>query len=106
MGDVNPKVIRTLKDFKAKAAKKYHIKKMILFGSQAEGTATPNSDIDLIVVTERADKGIVEKLVDEWHIKQDIEYPIDFVDYTSKEFEKLTKRISLVSRAVEVGIEI
>jgi predicted nucleotidyltransferase len=106
MVNVDSKIIRVLKGFKAKTARKYGIEKMILFGSQAEGTARPNSNIDLIIVTARADKDIIEKLIDEWHIKQEIDYPVDFVDYTAKEFEGLAKRPSLVSKAMARGIEI
>ncbi|MCR5689578.1 MAG: nucleotidyltransferase domain-containing protein [Clostridiales bacterium] len=32
-----------------KAAENYPIKRVVLFGSQANGTATENSDVDLIV---------------------------------------------------------
>jgi len=33
-------------------------------------------------------------------------YPVDFLCYTPEEFEKLRKRISIVSVALKTGIEI
>jgi predicted nucleotidyltransferase len=98
--------METLKRFKAVAKGKYSIKRMILFGSHASGKVRQNSDIDIMVVTGKRDSEIVAKLIDEWHMKQGIEYPVDFVDYTSTEFNMLAKRISLVRHVLENGIEI
>ncbi len=106
MGTVDAKVIKTLKRFKKNTARRYHIKRMILFGSQARGHARPNSDIDLMIVTEKKEKEIVARLLDEWHIKQNINYPVDFIDYTDSEFNKLAKGITLVKQVLEAGIEI
>ena len=106
MGKINPEIIRIVKAFKARTARKYHIRKMILFGSQASGTATAGSDIDLIVVTNKKDNGIVMKLAEEWHIKQDIDYPVDFIDYTYAEFKRLSGSISMVRQALETGMEV
>lgn len=41
--------IEDIKKVIEEIAAKYYIKKVILFGSQADGTATPKSDIDLII---------------------------------------------------------
>ncbi|MBI4406281.1 nucleotidyltransferase domain-containing protein [Candidatus Micrarchaeota archaeon] len=42
-----------LKDFKVKLEKKLGVVQMILFGSTAEGTAGPDSDVDLIIVSSK-----------------------------------------------------
>ena len=38
-----------IKDVLLAFVEKYHIKRMVLFGSRADGTNTDNSDVDLIV---------------------------------------------------------
>ena len=41
--------IEEIKKTVAEIAPKYNLKKVILFGSRANGTATENSDVDLLV---------------------------------------------------------
>lgn len=38
--------------------------------------------------------------------KQNINYPVDFIDYTDSEFNRLAKGITLVKQILETGIEI
>ncbi|NCS71117.1 MAG: hypothetical protein COY38_02505 [Candidatus Aenigmarchaeota archaeon CG_4_10_14_0_8_um_filter_37_24] len=100
--------INLAKDFKRKAAKKFGISRIILFGSFATGRPHKWSDIDLLVVSNRVKKksDFMSKLSWEWHIKQKKDFPIDFICYTSKEFQKLSKEISIVSQALKEGIEL
>jgi len=102
------KIIKTLKDFKKAAKKKYAIDKMILFGSQATGKARKSSDIDLLIVSRLKKRKIklMQNLYHEWHIKQNINYPVDFLCYTPKEFKKMKNQITIVREAVRNGIEI
>lgn len=60
-------------------------KKIILFGSQAKGTATEQSDIDLCIVAETANK---RKLLTDLYCDTDSEKPIDFLLYTPEEWDK------------------
>ena len=68
------------------------ISKIILFGSQAVGTATDDSDIDLVVVSEDfADKNLFEKIkllnkADAKTIKKFM-VPLDVILMSPKEFE-------------------
>lgn len=86
------------------------IEKLILFGSFARGEYKPESDVDLIVVDKRfvgidrfkRGKGFWIS----WHKKHRISYPVDFLFYTPKEFEKLKREVSIVSEALKEGIEI
>jgi len=45
--------------------RKVPVKLLILFGSQARGTAGPDSDLDVLVVVERMDKKIRGIIIDE-----------------------------------------
>ena len=59
-----------------------------LFGSLAEGRATRDSDIDLLLVAE-TDKPFLERWRDFSNVLQG-EYAIDLLVYTPAEFERLT----------------
>ena len=85
---------------------KFNIDKIILFGSRAKGTYTKNSDYDFILVSSDF-KGIkftdrISKIYPYWKYNNSIE-PLC---YTSKEFEKLKRQITIVREAVKEGIEI
>src|SRR3989338_1952993 len=107
--EVVPKMrqdLKTVKDFKERASKKMSIKKVILFGSRAKGKTHEWSDFDLIIVSDKFKGTISFKrgslLYDLW----DYNYPVDFLCYTSKEFNRLKKRATIVNQAVKEGIEI
>lgn len=95
-----------LKEYKATLSKDIPIKKMLFFGSRAKGRFHQDSDIDLVIVSPKFrrlnffQRGA--KMYDYWNIN----YPVDFLCYTPKEFNKLKKQITIVREAVENGIEI
>jgi hypothetical protein len=98
-------IIKLVKEFMLQV-KEIDLQKIILFGSQATGKANKESDIDLIIVA----KGFenmdfferVKKMYQHWNL----DYPVDFLCYTPKEFAKKKKRINIVSEAIKEGIEI
>ena len=98
--------LKTVKDFKERASKKMSIKKVILFGSRAKGKTHEWSDFDLIIVSDKFKKKKSFKraaiLYDYWNE----DYPVDFLCYTSEEFNKLKKMVSIVRNAIKEGIEI
>lgn len=95
-----------LKCFKKKLSKKIPIQKMIFFGSRAVGKPKKYSDVDLIIVSEKfKTKKFHERpvqLYDYW----DLDYPVDFLCYTPKEFNNLKNKICIVQQAVNEGIVI
>ena len=96
------RIIKELKEFK----KQNNIEKMYFFGSMAHGKAHKYSDIDLIVVSKKfIGKGLLDRSPN-LYMKWNIEYPVDFLCYTPKEFNKLKKQITIVREAVSEGIEI
>lgn len=57
--------------------------KILLFGSQAKGTATAKSDIDLCIVASTQDK---RSLLTDLYCDTESETPIDFLLYTPEEW--------------------
>lgn len=58
--------------------------KILLFGSQAKGTATAKSDIDLCIVASAADK---RKLLTDLYCYTESNTPLDLLLYTPEEWE-------------------
>lgn len=59
--------------------------KIVLFGSQAKGTATEKSDIDLCIVTETNNKRL---LLTKLYCAVETDLPVDIVLYTPTEWDK------------------
>lgn len=66
----------------------YFPSKIILFGSQAMGTAKAQSDIDLCVVSNTDDK---RRLLTDMYVKIDCNRPLDLILYTETEWEECVK---------------
>jgi len=76
--DSREDIIVKLKGFKERVGKDFPIKRMIFFGSMATGKATKDSDIDLIIVSDRfKDMNFIRraaKMYNYW----DLTYPVVF----------------------------
>lgn len=87
---MDKKVTAILRKFKkALAQKGIRVKKMIVFGSYATGSATPHSDIDVVVISDDfKGKNILQRLevFGEVLAKAKIMEPIEPLGYTTKEF--------------------
>lgn len=108
MGKVRSEIINMVKEFKGKAKEKYGIEKIILFGSHATGKIREGSDIDLLIVSNKFTHRptFMSNLFTEWHIVQKKKLPVDFICFKRKEFQKLSKQVTIVKQALEEGIEI
>ena len=107
MGKGNAKLLKELKSFKNSTKDKYGIEKLILFGSQVSGKQRKWSDVDLIVVSKKVKNnrlGFIMNMYDEWHIKQNINHPVDFICFTPKEFNERRNGPTIVMEAVKEGI--
>jgi len=95
-----------LRQFKNKVHRVFPISKMVLFGSRARGNWKAESDIDLLIISSKfRGLDIIQrgsKMYDYW----DLNAPVDFLCYTPREYDRLKKKISLVSQAVREGKEI
>lgn len=100
----------SVRRFKESAARKFFVEKAIIFGSAARGEMKKDSDVDVIVVSKKYGRKhafkITPKLYGEWHEKQKINYPVDIILFSTKEFNKLKKEVSIVSEALREGIEV
>jgi len=100
------KGIKVVNRFLKKVKKEFDVKKAILFGSRAGDDYLEGSDFDIIVVSEDFEKidflDRMKLLYKYW----DENYAVDFLCYTSKEFDKLAKMITIVKEANEKGIVI
>lgn len=97
-------IIKGIKKFIKRLSQDFSIEKIILFGSRATNKFKGNSDIDLIIVSKDFEgKNFFErvtKMYDYW----DLDYPVDFLCYTQKEFNLLSKRISIAKEALDKGV--
>jgi len=82
--------------------------KIVLFGSHAKGIATPESDIDLMVILDNhhLPKNYAEQLKMRRDIKKmtldiNFQYPMDLKIYTHAEFKELKKRGSFFIGEIE-----
>jgi len=96
--------IKMINVFASKLKKDYAVSNIIFFGSRTTDKYHKDSDIDLIIVSDDFE-GMhfidrASKMYDYW----ESDMPIDFICYTSKEYELLKKRISIVKEALTKGI--
>lgn len=98
--------LKYLKKFKKKLSLDVPLDKVFLFGSRARGTPHRWSDFDLLVVSKTFERKPSFKRAVGFHRYWTIDYPVDFLCCTPKEFERLRNKISIVREAVEEGIEI
>lgn len=98
------KHLEYIKEFKKRLSEDIPISKIVLFGSRVGGKPGRWSDFDLIIVSPQFKNESIltrgAKMYDYW----DLDYPVDFLCYTPKEFNRLKKQISIVREALKTGI--
>ncbi len=99
-------IVKNLRRFKEDLKKNIAVEKIIFFGSRASGKPKIDSDIDLIVVSKNFEGKAFRYRSIGFYENWDLNYAVDFLCYTPKEFKKLKKQITIVREAVNRGIEI
>jgi len=99
-------LVKKLKKFKRNLSNEISVEKMIFFGSRASNRSHKNSDIDLIIVSNRFRKLKFRERSLGFYKYWDLNYPVDFLCYTPEEFKKMSKMITIVREAVKKGIEL
>lgn len=83
------------------------VSRLIVFGSQARGTATKESDIDIIIVSEDFKRKNIFKRADmtkdaEIRTIKKFMVPLDIITMTPEEYEKKTSLMAEYAREGEV----
>ncbi len=79
---------------------KFHPKRIIMFGSHALGTASPDSDLDLIIEMD-SKKPWLERNLEVQALFADRTWPMDLIVYTPEEMERERKLLGGVVRTAE-----
>ena len=98
-------IIRELKfDLIHKA--KLKIKDLILFGSQVEGTATEDSDYDILIIIDQEDSSEVRRKVSDvsFDFFQKYEIFLDIFTATVSDVDTINNKTPLIDDAVTQGI--
>lgn len=81
-------------------------RRILLFGSRASGNARPDSDLDVIIVSD-AFAGIpfVKRMA---HVLSIVRFPkhVDYLCYTPEEFDRIRETSSVVHSALEEHAEL
>ena len=78
----------------------YKPQKIVLFGSQAQGQATPDSDYDLFMIKDTSGS-ITKRQYDVWKSIDNWSIPFDFIVYTPQEVEQAKKNKSWFMGQIE-----
>ena len=106
MDAIEKKVLCT---FKTLLLKRVLLYKMVLFGSRARGDASPQSDMDVLVILEKSSDGQDLDYVSDCAWEAGFEHGIVVVPvvFTREEWEESPERYSLLSQAIaEDGVPI
>lgn len=98
------KAIKIIKIFLKKLKKDFSVDRVIFFGSRVGEEYFKHSDIDLIVVSEDFEGIDFTKRMSLMYNYWDSDLDVDFLCYTPKEFEKISKMMTIVREAVKGGI--
>ncbi len=93
------KVLRQLKAY-AKKLRRSHpeVERVGFFGSYANGTFGPASDVDLLIVLRKSDKRFLDRIPD--YMPDNLTVGCDVFPYTSEEINRMKQQNSLWIRHV------
>lgn len=76
-----------IEEFARRIAAEFHPERIILFGSYARGEASPDSDVDLLVIMPRDGKTPHQQAAEIYGIPHP-DFPVDILVRTREEFEQ------------------
>ena len=86
--------------------RKYNAERMILFGSRARWDFFEESDVDVLIISDKfRKKNMLQRMVDV-QMNWDADQFLESFCYTPEEFEKNKNRIGIIQKALEEGIEL
>src|SRR3990167_8218087 len=99
--DKKAALVKSLKGFAEEVSGDIPIDKMYLFGSRAAGKVKKSSDVDLLLVS----KGFIGKRrlqrAPQLYMRWNLDYPVDFVCLTPKEFREKNMKQELSKRQLK-----
>lgn len=102
---MNKKTDTVIRSFTKVVKKNIPSCKIILFGSQAKGTAKRTSDYDFLLVSPEFSKWEwEERAANVYYLKRNIPASMDIFCLTPQEFQEKKKQIGIVQQAVKEGI--
>ena len=84
---------------KEQLIRQFNPTQIVLFGSQAKGTAGEKSDIDLCIIASTTDK---RRLLAELYYEVEADRPIDFILYTPEEWSANVKEIGSFAHKISM----
>ncbi|MDA8412429.1 MAG: nucleotidyltransferase domain-containing protein [Desulfobacteraceae bacterium] len=94
--------ITDIEQISASIAREFKPQKIVLFGSHAWGTPTPDSDVDMLVILPFEGKGW--RMATAIREKIKVTFPLDLIVRTESQIEdRLNKHDSFISEIVEKG---
>src|SRR3989344_7608071 len=104
--DKKTTLIKALKGFAQEVSNDIPIDKMYLFGSRATGKVKKSSDVDLLLVSKRFIGKRRLQRAPQLYLKWNLDYPVDFVCLTPREFREKKHEAGIIQEAVKKGIKI
>lgn len=105
MGRVSDPVVRRfVARYLPKLKRRYRPSVVLAFGSRARGEALAESDLDLLVVSDRFRGVPFLERVSALLTELDIPFAVDVLCYTPEEFARKRRELGIVSLAVEEGV--
>ena len=105
MGRITDPVVRKFAArYLPRLKRQYRPQLVMVFGSRVKSEALADSDLDLLVVSERF-RGVpfLERLSVVLR-DLDLPFPADLLCYTAEEFERKRREIGIVRRALQEGV--
>lgn len=95
-----------IKEVISKISKKFHAKKIFIFGSYAYGQPSNDSDLDICVIIDLGKKRKIDIVRDiRRELSSRFEYPLDILLYEESEFnERAILKNTLESKILKHGI--
>ena len=92
--------------FLAVISDKYPAERVLLFGSRARGDHLIDSDVDMIIVSEKFEGVNWLKRIRDISVEWEGLVLLEAICYTPEEFEEKRDEIGIVNEAVKEGIEL
>ncbi len=91
-----------LKELATKIKKEFQDAEVILFGSVARGDDTEESDVDILVLLDKREKGTFDKIIDIcFQIEQEYDVVISPLVHTREEWNSFPCNVSEIKYSIE-----